>query len=138
MKLLLDTNRYSDLAAGDVDVDAIVSSADEIVLPFIVIAELSLGFRLGNRRLENEKKLSRFISSQGVEVLYPTIKTVDLFANLKLQLRQQGTPIPDHDIWIAALCLQHGLTLYDRDKHFDHLPQLSRVRAADVYGRIIA
>lgn len=38
----------------------------------------------------------------------------------------QGTPIPTNDMWLAALVLQHGLTLYARDAHFDHLPQLSR------------
>ncbi len=127
MKLLIDTNRYSDLAEGIEEVESVVSSADAIFLPFVVLAELSLGFRLGRRRAENEKKLSRFISSQGVQLLYPVAVTVDLFAELKVQLRRQGTPIPDHDIWIAALCLQHSLTLYARDKHFDHLPQLSRV-----------
>lgn len=127
MKLLLDTNRYSDLAAGITEVQSLVSSADEIFLPFIVLAELSLGFRLGQRRTDNEKKLARFISSAGVHLLYPSATTVDLFATLKFQLRHQGTPIPDHDIWIAALCLQHGLTLYARDRHFDHLPQLAKV-----------
>jgi len=127
VKLLMDTNRYSDLAEGITEVETIVSTADEIHLPFIVMAELSLGFRLGNRRAENERKLSKFLNARGVHVLYPVAKTVDLFATLKLQLRHQGTPIPDHDIWIAALSLQHGLTLYARDKHFDHLPQLSRI-----------
>jgi predicted nucleic acid-binding protein len=43
------------------------------------------------------------------------------------QLRKQGTPIPANDLWIAALVLQHSLMLYDRDAHFDALPQLTRV-----------
>jgi predicted nucleic acid-binding protein len=30
------------------------------------------------------------------------------------------------DVWIAALVLQHDLVLHSRDKHFDHLPQISR------------
>lgn len=42
-------------------------------------------------------------------------------------LRRQGTPIPINDVWVAALVLQHGLTLYARDRHFDHLPQIPRV-----------
>ena len=43
------------------------------------------------------------------------------------QLRVQQTPIPMNDVWIAALVLQHNLRLHDRDKHFDHLPQIVRV-----------
>ena len=36
-------------------------------------------------------------------------------------------PAPINDVWIAALVLQNGLTLYARDAHFDHLPQLMRI-----------
>ena len=32
-----------------------------------------------------------------------------------------------NDVWVAALVLQHNLQLHDRDKHFDHLPQIARV-----------
>jgi len=32
-----------------------------------------------------------------------------------------------NDMWIAALVLQHSLTLYDRDRHFDALPQIARI-----------
>ena len=41
--------------------------------------------------------------------------------------RRQGTPIPVNDLWIAAVVMEHGLDLYSRDSHFDHLPQLPRV-----------
>jgi hypothetical protein len=30
-------------------------------------------------------------------------------------------------MWIAALVLEHSLCLCDRDAHFDHLPQLTRL-----------
>ena len=47
---------------------------------------------------------------------------------LYAQLRRQGTPIPVHDIWIAALALEHSLILYTHDAHFSHLPQIPTVR----------
>jgi tRNA(fMet)-specific endonuclease VapC len=62
-----------------------------------------------------------------VAVLYPDDVTTVHYASIYLQLRRQGTPIPTNDMWIASLCLQHELTLYARDSHFDHLPQLSRL-----------
>ena len=43
------------------------------------------------------------------------------------QLKRQGAPIPTHDLWIAALVLRHDLVLHSRDRHFDQLPQISRV-----------
>ena len=30
-------------------------------------------------------------------------------------------------MWVSALVLQHNLVLHDRDRHFDHLPQIVRV-----------
>jgi predicted nucleic acid-binding protein len=33
----------------------------------------------------------------------------------------------DEDLWTAALVLQHNLRLHDRDRHFQHLPQIVRV-----------
>jgi tRNA(fMet)-specific endonuclease VapC len=41
-----------------------------------------------------------------------------------VQLRRSGQPIPVNDLWIAALCLQHRLTLITRDRHFESIPQL--------------
>ena len=127
MRLLLDTNRYSDLARHVPEVEALVATADEVFLSFVTLAELHVGFRHGTRRKQNERELERFLSEYAVSVIYADAKTVDLFADLSLQLRRKGTPIPDHDIWIAALALEHSLTLYARDQHFDHLPQVARV-----------
>jgi hypothetical protein len=30
-------------------------------------------------------------------------------------------------MWIAALVVQHSLVLFDRDAHFNALPQLNRI-----------
>ena len=35
--------------------------------------------------------------------------------------------MPTNGMWIAALVLQHSLLRYDRDAHFDALPQLTLV-----------
>jgi len=39
----------------------------------------------------------------------------------------QGTPIPENDIWIAALALEHAVPVVTSNAHFDHLPQVARV-----------
>jgi tRNA(fMet)-specific endonuclease VapC len=33
-------------------------------------------------------------------------------------LRVAGTPIPENDVWIAAIAIQHSLPLMTRDKRF--------------------
>ena len=127
MRLALDTNRYTDLCRGDVHVVQAIESADEVWLPFIVVGELRAGFAVGTQGPRNEEVLSRFLMKPGVDVLYADEQSTYHYATVYRQLRKQGTPIPTNDMWIAALVVQHSLVLFDRDAHFDALPQLNRV-----------
>lgn len=127
MRIALDTNRYTDLCRGAAEVVSLVEHAEAIFLPFIVLGELRAGFSLGRRGVENENLLRRFLMKPGVSVLFADDQTTHHYAALFRQLRHQGTPIPTNDLWTAALVLQHDLVLCDRDGHFDHLPQLTRV-----------
>ena len=126
MRLALDTNRYTDLCRGDAQVIETVEAADAVWLPFIVIGELRAGFAVGREGPRNEAVLRRFLLKPGVRILYADEQTTYHYATVYRQLRKQGTPIPTNDMWIAALVLQHSLTLYDRDRHFDALLQLTR------------
>lgn len=127
VRLALDTNRYTDLCRGEASVVETVEAADEVWLPFIVLGELRAGFAVGTQGPRNEAVLRRLLLKPGVDVLYADEQTTHHYATLYRQLRKQGTPIPTNDMWIAALVLQHSLTLYDRDACFDALPQLTRV-----------
>ena len=126
VRLALDTNRYVDLCKGVVDTARLVSTAEAVYLPFVVVAELRAGFALEKRAAENERILRRFLMKDGVAVLYPDDQTSHHYAAAFRQLRLQGTPIPTNDLWISALVLQHNLTLHARDRHFDQLPQIVR------------
>jgi len=127
LRLALDVNRYSDFCRGDMETVEHVRRAAQILFPFIVIAEIRVGFRLGTRTAENEQILANFLRENDVDVVYPDDATTHMYASLFAQLRAAGKPIPTNDLWIAAIVLQHGLTLHSRDKHFDYLPQLPRV-----------
>lgn len=127
MRLALDTNRYIDLCRGDRAVVEVVELSEEVWLPFIVVGELRAGFAVGTQGPRNEAVLRRFLLKPGVGLLYADEQTTHHYATIYRQLRKQGTPIPTNDMWIAALVLQHSLSLYDRDAHFDNLPQLTRV-----------
>lgn len=126
MRLLLDTNRYTDLAKGDEVVLRLVREAEEVHVPFVVLAELRAGFLHGTRGSANEGALARFVASPRVTVDYADDETCHQYARLYAQLRRQGTPVPTNDLWIAALATQHGLFLCSRDPHFAYLPQLLR------------
>jgi len=127
VRLALDTNRYTDLCRGIANVVETVEAADEVWLPFVVLGELRAGFAVGSQGPRNEAVLRRFLLKPGVDVLYADDQTTHHYAQVYRQLRKQGTPMPTNDMWIAAVVLQHSLVLYDRDAHFDALPQLTRV-----------
>lgn len=127
MRIALDTNRYRDLCDGDREVIRTLEEASSLHLPFVVVGELRAGFAVGTKGRLNEAVLQRFLAKPGVEVLYPGDTTTRSYAGLYRQLRQQGTPIPTNDLWIAALVVEHDLFLCSRDEHFRHLPQLNVV-----------
>lgn len=126
MRVALDTNGYVAFCRGEEGTVDLLEKADSIHLPFVVLAELRAGFAVGKRGSENERVLGLLLSKPEVYSLFADDQTTQQYASVYRQLRRQGTPIPTNDIWIAALVLQHGLTLHARDRHFDHLPQLLR------------
>ncbi len=127
MRLALDTNRYRDFGAGVPSVVDALEMADEVLVPFVVLAELRAGFVVGTRGRENERFLHRFLERPGVSTIFATEATTRAYAQLYRQLRAQGTPIPTNDLRIAALVIEHDVALFTRDEHFSNLPQLDRV-----------
>ena len=127
MKLALDTNAYRLVMDADETAIRLVRSAERILVPVPVIAELRFGFLNGTKGRENEAYLVKFLDRPRVTVLSCDEDTAIRYAELKLQLKKQGTPIPINDVWIAALVLQHQATLFTRDSDFEHIPQLPRV-----------
>lgn len=126
VRVALDTNRLTDLFRGDSDLADLLMSADEVHIPLIVLAEIKAGFVGGSQKHRNETLLQAFLAKATVRILLPTRDTADHYARLFVQLKREGTPIPDNHLWIGALCLQHDLTLVTRDRHFRHIPQLIR------------
>ncbi|HET6423344.1 MAG TPA: type II toxin-antitoxin system VapC family toxin [Planctomycetaceae bacterium] len=126
MKIALDTNAYTDLLSGQVDVVKVVAAATLVNIPVIVLGELKAGFACGRRENENLSFLTKFLLSPKVKVLAIDAGTAEFYARLFFELRQRGTPIPTNDLWIASLSIQHQLALCTRDLHFDTIPQLMR------------
>ena len=58
-------------------------------------------------------------------VLLPDELTAEVYGQIKAELAQAGTPIPDNDLWIAALAREYQLPLATKDRHFALVPGLS-------------
>jgi tRNA(fMet)-specific endonuclease VapC len=49
------------------------------------------------------------------------------YGQIKAELESKGRPIPDNDMWIAAIARQHNLTLVTRDAHFLQVADISKL-----------
>jgi tRNA(fMet)-specific endonuclease VapC len=126
VRVALDTNRLTDLFQGDADLADRLGKCDEVWIPLIVLAEMKAGFLGGSQQYRNESLLRTFLGKPTVGILLPARDTAEQYARLFVQLKRAGTPIPDNDLWIAALALEHDLLLITRDRHFERVPQLQR------------
>jgi len=123
--LILDTNALSAAADRQASALVIVSEAESIALPVIVLGEYRLGIAQSRHRVSYENWLQEWISS--VTLLDIDEETSQSYAALGLELKRKGRPIPTNDLWIAALCRQHALPIVSRDQHFDLVPGIRRL-----------
>ncbi len=100
-------------------------SARSMELSFISIAEFEYGL-LGSNRPDAGRELLRNLVAR-VPVLYPDASTLRYYAELADHLKRSGRPIPQNDMWTAALARQHELPVLSRDRHFDFVPGLERL-----------
>ncbi len=117
-RLCLDTSAYSHFKRGDPQVVELIDSAGWIGVPVIVLGELESGFRQGRQAAANRAELEEFLASPVVEVLPITEDAVGTYADVVLDLRKAGTPVPANDIWIAAVAARHGAPIVTYDEHF--------------------
>lgn len=128
MKLVLDTNIFSDYAEGvPQTVDFMATYGEFIYLPSVVLGELYFGFMKGSRQQINEKKLQQFIGRLKVEIIDINPDVARKYAIIYLSLQKQGNKIPINDVWIAASCMEVGGTLLTRDNHFAVVEQIETV-----------
>ncbi len=128
MKLVLDTNVYSDYAEGIPDtVDFMAAHGEQFYIPSIVLGELHFGFIKGGRRRFNENKLQQFIDRLRIEIINVHPDVARKYAVIYLSLQKKGSKIPINDVWIAASCMEVGGTLLTRDKHFEAVEQIEAV-----------
>jgi tRNA(fMet)-specific endonuclease VapC len=123
--LILDTNAVSAIADGEASALDLLARAERLAVPVIVLGEYRLGIAQSRYRASYESWLREWIAA--VAVLDVDEETTHSYAEIALELKQKGKPIPANDLWIAALCRQHSLPLVSRDRHFDLVPGLRRL-----------
>lgn len=94
-------------------------------MPVVVLGEYRFGIKAARDRKTREKWLDAVEAA--MTVLGTDSATARSYADVREELRQARTPIPENDIWIAALARQHGLPVLSRDVHFDRVSSIRRI-----------
>ncbi len=121
-RFLVDTNILVAALNDEQMVQIHLDEADQVWLCAPVLAELFFGARKSGRSEPNLRRVE--VLAVKYSVLNCDADTARFFGLIKNELRSQGRPIPENDVWIAAIALQHDLTLVTRDAHFGAVANL--------------
>jgi tRNA(fMet)-specific endonuclease VapC len=123
--VILDTNAVSALLIGDPALGKLLKAESRHHLPVIVIGEYLYGLLRSRHRHHLEPLLRTLIRESTVLPIDET--TASTYSQVRDELRGKGRPIPENDLWIAALARQHGQPVVSNDGHFDSVPGLRRL-----------
>jgi predicted nucleic acid-binding protein len=123
--MILDTNALSAAAERDPEVIAVLSGAEQLALPVIVLGEYRYGISQSRYRNRYSNWLDAFILD--CLVLSINEETTHHYVAINLELRQIGKPIPTNDLWIAALSRHYSFPILSRDRHFDFVSGNRRI-----------
>jgi tRNA(fMet)-specific endonuclease VapC len=121
-RLLLDTNAIIALWANEPALLPLLNAASQIFVSSIVLGELYFGARKSTRAEVNVARIDDFVGHTAI--LPCDAITAKHYGRIRDLLRQRGRPIPDNDLWIAAIAEQYQLTLLTRDDHFKEVEGL--------------
>jgi len=115
--MILDTNALSAWLDGDPAIEPRLSAASRVVLSVIVMGEYRYGVLFSRNRAEYEQRIA--LVEADLSVIGTDSETARHYAAIRKELKEAGTPIPWHDLWIAAQARQHAMPILSRDAHFD-------------------
>jgi predicted nucleic acid-binding protein len=120
-RFCLDTSAYSHFKRGHAVVVEALDSAEWVGMPAVTIGELWAGFLQGTRVADNGAELEEFLENPVVELLPVDDQVGRIYAEIVVELKRKGTPLPTNDIWIAATAARAGATVLTYDPHFNQI-----------------
>ena len=119
---LLDTSIIIKIFNGEKVIVDKIQSFHNIFIPAVAVGELYYGAYNSSKKDNNLEKIDWFC--QSATILNADTQTAKLYGYIKNGLKRIGKPIPENDIWIAAISIQNNLILACRDVHFSYIDGL--------------
>lgn len=133
-RLAFDANAAIDSLRPERPFPAPLKAARQLLMPLFVLAELRVGVARSQRSKENALAVDDLRGRCGL--LTPDTDTIAFYVRVRREIERVRT-VPQtiekregfgHDLWIAALCLQHDVPLLTNDALFRQVSGLSVVK----------
>lgn len=121
-KIAIDTDIAIKFLNGDEAIDNFLLKFHEIFMPVVVAGELIFGALNSKHAEQNLARHKKLI--QRAHVLDITENTASIYAKTRMNLKKKGKPIPENDLWIASICIEHKMPLISYDAHFEDIDHL--------------
>lgn len=117
MKGVLDTSVLIAAESGRrLDVDRL---PDESAITVISLAELNAGALVATDVETRAARMATVQAMADVEVLPVDEAAATAWARLRVHLAESGRRVNVNDLWIAAIAVSRGLTVFTQDDDFD-------------------
>lgn len=123
--MIVDTNALSAIVDQQPGITEALGRARSVSIPVVVLGEYRFGVLQSSRRPAHEQWLRESLPAYGILLIDE--QTSEFYAQIRVELKRAGTPIPSNDLWIAALSRQHALAVLSRDRHFDAVSGVRRI-----------
>lgn len=120
---LVDTNVIIRVLKGQTELFPLFDDMENLFVSSITAGELMYGAALSKMKDDNTENYLSFCRQ--MNVIVPDIEVSKMYGKIKAQLKADGKPIPENDIWIAATAMAGNLTLLTEDKDFLNVEELS-------------
>lgn len=119
---LLDTNIVVYFLQGNLKARELFNTLEALNIPAIVAGELFFGAYKSSKVEQNLESL--LILLETTNILSADQDVAVKYGQIKSALKTKGIPIPENDIWIAAIALHNDFILITNDHHFEKVDGL--------------
>lgn len=124
--ILLDSSVIIAHFRGKIDLFKLAAPDELLFMPLVALGELWKGALKSANPPKHQAKITALLKI--VAVLHPDNATAWQYARASAALEAKGQPIPENDLWIAAVALELDMPLATRDAHFDRIDGLTVIK----------
>lgn len=116
---LFDTNIIIAFLNGEKSVIEKIYQLEVLNVSVITIGEMLYGANKSSNLKSNIEVYNDFFNNCNIYIVDK--KVSECYGKIRSELSQNGTPIPENDIWIAAIAKSNNKIIVSRDKHLNQI-----------------